>query len=177
MLGSEVFLDCPIEAVFVPTNAIEAYQAADGWKDFNIVDAAYKDLATEFEADGIYYHITSFADKTVEVTINVDGYSGDIIIPETVTYSDTEYTVTSIVAHAFAWCTSLTSIELPSSLTSIGAVAFYNCYSLTCIKLPPSLASIGNYAFYGCRSLTSIDLPASLTSIGNGVFFSCSDCA
>jgi hypothetical protein len=36
-LGSEVFAGCPIATVYVPDEAVEAYQAADGWKEFNIV--------------------------------------------------------------------------------------------------------------------------------------------
>jgi hypothetical protein len=36
-LGSGVFENCPIETVYVLTEAVEAYQAADGWKGFNIV--------------------------------------------------------------------------------------------------------------------------------------------
>jgi hypothetical protein len=35
--GEYVFDGCPIETVYVPNEAVEAYQAADGWKDFNIV--------------------------------------------------------------------------------------------------------------------------------------------
>jgi hypothetical protein len=36
-LGTSVFSHCPIETVYVLTEAVEAYQAADGWKGFNIV--------------------------------------------------------------------------------------------------------------------------------------------
>jgi hypothetical protein len=36
-LGTSVFSHCPIETVYVLTEAVEAYQAADGWKEFNIV--------------------------------------------------------------------------------------------------------------------------------------------
>jgi hypothetical protein len=32
-----VFESCPIETVYVPTEAVEAYQAADRWKELNIV--------------------------------------------------------------------------------------------------------------------------------------------
>jgi hypothetical protein len=36
-LGSNVFYSCPVETVYVPTESIETYQVADGWKKFNIV--------------------------------------------------------------------------------------------------------------------------------------------
>ena len=37
----------------------------------------------------------------------------------------------SIGSHAFAYCTSMTSITIPNSVTSIGGIAFYNCSTLT----------------------------------------------
>ena len=78
--------------------------------------------------------------------------------------------VTSIGERAFYECTSLTSIELPSTLTSVGASAFYGCTSLTSVELPSALTSIGEWAFYECTSLTSINLPSTLTSIGKYAF-------
>ena len=81
--------------------------------------------------------------------------------------------LTSIGGYAFSDCTSLTTINVPSSLTSIGQSAFYNCPSLTTINLPSSLTSIGVYAFSDCSSLITINLPSSLTSIGQSAFYNC----
>jgi hypothetical protein len=36
-LGSGVFQSCPVETVYVPDEAVDAYKVADGWKEFNIV--------------------------------------------------------------------------------------------------------------------------------------------
>lgn len=41
-----------------------------------------------------------------------------------------------IRAHAFSGCSSLTSVEIPSSVTNIGAQAFYGCSSLESIVVP-----------------------------------------
>lgn len=46
--------------------------------------------------------------------------TGDLIIPDTID----GFAVTSIGDCAFAWCNSLTSVTLPSSITSIGYWAF-----------------------------------------------------
>ncbi|MDE7208510.1 MAG: leucine-rich repeat protein [Clostridia bacterium] len=64
-----------------------------------------------------------------------------------------------ILYGAFWGCSSLTSIEMPSSVSSIGEWAFYNCSGLTSIEIPSSVTIIGEYAFYGCNSLAKITLP------------------
>ena len=81
--------------------------------------------------------------------------------------------VTSIGNSAFSYCSSLTSITIPSSVTSIGSYAFYDCNSLTSIIIPSSVTTIGYEAFYNCRSLTSIIIPSSVTSIGACAFYDC----
>lgn len=72
-------------------------------------------------------------------------------------------------------CTSLVSIEIPSSVTSIRNSAFLGCGSLASITLPDSLTSIYNWVFEGCSSLTSITIPSRVRSIGLGVFQNCNN--
>ena len=79
----------------------------------------------------------------------------------------------SIGSSAFYGCTSLTSIEIPTSVTSIGSYTFHNCTGLTSIVIPDSVTSIGSSAFEGCTSLTSIEIPTSVTSIGSYAFEGC----
>ena len=117
------------------------------------------------EGVDIWYNFDS-STKTAAVTYGgffygyySDEYSGEVVIPSTVTYEGVEYSVTSIGGHAFAYCDSLTSITLPEGVTSIGIYAVDHCSSLTSITLPESLTSIGDYAFYCCDALTSITLP------------------
>ena len=121
--------------------------------------------AHDFEVDGIYYNYLSQEDKTVSVTYKGDDYyyneySGNVVIPESVTYSGTTYSVTSIGSYAFDGCYGLTSIEIPNSVTSIGDYAFEHCWSLTNIVIPNSVTSIGSCAFEYCWSLTSIVVDA-----------------
>ena len=68
----------------------------------------------------------------------------------------TNGSVASIGTEAFAGCSSLTSISIPSSVTSIGNSAFSGCSSLTSIRIRASMTSIGNSAFSGCPSLADI---------------------
>ena len=82
--------------------------------------------------------------------------------------------VTSIDSYAFAYSTSLTSVNIPSSVTSISEGIFRECSGLVNIGIPSSVTSIGNGAFFGCSNLTSVNIPSSVTSIGNYVFRMCS---
>ena len=104
--------------------------------------------AHNFEVDGIYYNYLD--GNNVAVTYEGSSYdaynneySGEVTIPETVTYNGTTYNVTSIGNYAFELCTSLTSITIPNSVTSIGSFAFDGCSSLNSIRveatIPPRL--------------------------------------
>lgn len=109
--------------------------------------------AYDFEANGIYYGITSTADKTVEVVVGDAKYSGDVTIPATVAYDGITYRVTSIGEHAFFNCSSLASIVIPDGITFIGKTAFCDCSSLASITLPESLTSIESETFQTVMAL------------------------
>lgn len=55
----------------------------------------------------------------------------------------------------------------------IGNGAFAFCNSITIINIPNSVATIGESAFLGCESLTNINIPNSVTTIGKSAFFCC----
>ena len=81
--------------------------------------------AIEFTVDGLRYSVND--DNT---TVTVASYpsdskpTGDLTIPESVTYGGISYPVTSIDDWAFDGCSGLTSITIPNSVTSIGDRAF-----------------------------------------------------
>ena len=125
------------------------------------------------EIDGIYYYLTSGETNTASVESNPNKYSGDVVIPATVTYNDTPYSVTSIGYAAFRDCSGLTSVTIGNSVTSIGDDAFRYCSGLTSVTIPNSVTSIGGYAFEYCSGLTSVTIPNSVTSIGDWAFGGC----
>ena len=82
------------------------------------------------DIDGLRYYIdTEGAQAHVEhsdYTLNdwnhqyvPSKYSGDVVIPASVTYGGNTYVVTRICDSAFSGCTGLTSVEIPSTVTSI----------------------------------------------------------
>ena len=87
---------------------------------FSISASAYR-----IEVDGIYYDI---AENNATVTYGYNYYySGNIVIPESIIYNNSKYSVTSIGNYAFEECTGLTSVTIPNSVTSIGDGAFREC--------------------------------------------------
>ena len=136
--------------------------------------------AHDFEVGGIYYNILSEENKTVKVTYKgtsyseySNEYSGSVVIPQSVTYNGSTYSVTSIDSSAFKGCTGLTSIEIPNSVTRFRDEVFSGCTGLTNIEIPNSVTSIGEWAFKGCTGLTSIEIPNSVTRFGDEVFSGC----
>ena len=110
--------------------------------------------------------------STVEV-YDCDTSATIVIIPSTVTYQGTTYTVTSIGLSAFSNCTGLTSITIPNSVTSIGSGSFSNCTGLTSVTIPNSVTFIGMSAFNSCTGLTSVTIGNSVTYIGDYAFYNC----
>ena len=128
---------------------------------FAVVASLGNLLASDTQVDGIWYNFDN-NNKTAEVTFqgnshyNYDEYSGDIVIPASVTYSGINYSVTSIGSRAFQSCYNMTSITIPNSVASIGNSAFQGCYNMTSITIPNSVTSIGDDAFLNCDKLKYI---------------------
>ena len=141
---------------------------------FALLSSSIPSLAYDCKVDGIYYDLNN-EDKTASVTNTTNNkYVGNIIIPESITYSGTTYSVTSVGNGAFAYCSGLSSVTIGNSVTSIGKHAFADCSRLTSVTIPNSVTSIGYGAFHGCSGLTSVIIPNSVTSIGDDVFNGCS---
>ena len=122
------------------------------------------DIAVE-NADGfiIYYNYTNDATE-LEVTLEgryTDGdiikhYTGNVVIPDEVTYMNRTRKVTSIGESAFQNSTGLTSVTIPNSVKSIGSNAFYGCSYLTSVTIGNNVKSIGSDAFYKCNKLKKV---------------------
>ena len=81
--------------------------------------------------------------------------------------------VKTIGKSAFANCSELTSITIPSSVTNIGQQAFQSCKKLTSVIIPGSIAEIPDSAFSRCELLTSVTLCEGVTTIGESSFADC----
>ena len=132
-------------------------------------------------ADGvtIYYN---YINNSTELAVTYRGssssdysneYTGNVVIPKSVTYNEKTYSVTSIGELAFYRCSGLTSITIPNSVTSIGFDAFKYCTGLTSITIPFGVTSIDEEVFEGCSGLISITIHPNITNIGKESFKGC----
>lgn len=76
--------------------------------------------------------------------------------------------VTEIGSYAFIGFSTLTAVELPSTLEAVGESAFDSC-NLKSLTLPENLQRLGNYAFFANFAIKgTLEIPASLTEIQAG---------
>ena len=157
--------------LFVPSGYVEAYQSSSScWGEFEHVE----EIGCDFVQDAIFYDDLGNNHVAVRnVSANIECYSGDIVIPQTVTNGDNTYTVTSVAAEAFYYGYQLKGVVLPSTVGEIGTYAFYDCNSLTSVNIPEGVTAINFCTFGNCRSLPSITIPASVTWIAQNAFVNC----
>lgn len=128
--------------------------------------------ADKTQINGIYYLLDNENLSAAVTAPPSSSYSGNIVIPETVSFKEADYVVNAVDSFAFAGCT-LQSIHLPNTLTSIGKYAFYNTWGFTSIDIPEGVTSIPFGAFISSHNLSHVNLPSTLLSIGDFAFFEC----
>jgi hypothetical protein len=126
-------------------------------------------------ADGIkLYYAISLDNKRLTLVSPNDGYySGDIVIPDEVTYLHYTRKVTGISMECFKNCSELTSVTFPCYLEKIGGNAFNNCTALKSISIP--IGIIGGRAFQNCTGLTDVVIGDGVTEIEDYAFCRCTN--
>lgn len=130
--------------------------------------------AYDFAAGGLYYNIMSVT-GTAQVTSGDVPYSGNVVVPGTVTHEGRSLEVTAIGDRAFAGCNALKAVTLGERVKTIGNRAFLDCTSLTQVEITAAVTTIGDYAFARCSSLKTVTCNNSAPiEIGAGAFLQCS---
>ena len=140
-------------------------------------------------ADGVIIYYNYSEDGTELIVTGGDNkYSGNVVIPEEVTYMNRTRKVTAIDKSAFFYCNGLTSVTIPNSVTSIGSDAFYSCDGLTSVHISDIAAwckieftshssnplNYAHHLYLNDKEVKDLVIPNSVTSIGDGAFSYCS---
>lgn len=170
------------------TPNVLAAHASQNWGGYHLDCGLYDPTAISYEVTG---------EQTVRVQPN-SFLTGDVVIPENVTYNGVTYTVTEISDDATNDLPYMTSMNIPFSVTNLGTRVFYNCDNLQYVKsyipvyqiyqekvllaapvddtefeVSEDCSRIWNNAFKFTEKLTKLTLPRSLTYIGYNAFVGC----
>ena len=124
------------------------------------------------EVDGLCY-VVDESSSTATLTYRNDkyaSYSGDVVVPETITSNGKNYTVTAIGTDAFMECTLLDSVVIANTVTSIDMTAFVDAKAKKISFADGSqLKSVGGWSVYS-GDYDEIILPEGLETIGQCAF-------
>ena len=117
-----------------------------------------------------------FQMKKVDGGCAITGFEGEgdvIVVPDEMQKNGESYKVVTIAGYAFAKKKKLQKVVLPETVESIADYAFSES-SITEIEIPSSVREIKNYAFDGCAQLERLTLADGLSVLGKNVFSGCS---
>ena len=200
-IGSSAFVNCfSVKDVYCYTESSNIEWDGDGFggvTKFHVVEkSAYEEkfnntnvnFTDVFTISDINYKIVSATEKTVLVDENDEEYSGNIIIPASISLNNVAFSVVAIGSNAFDGCKNLISISIPSSVSTIGSNAFRSCNNLEKV-IVPDLSAWCSIIFedvdanplpwarhlYGDENteITALIIPSDVTAISNYAFTGC----
>ncbi|MDE6300738.1 MAG: leucine-rich repeat protein [Muribaculaceae bacterium] len=128
------------------------------------------------DVDNLRYTVNTTAGTAEVAGLATEVEITDLVIPDYIEYSGSQYPVTSIGNQAFWNCTSLTgSLTIGNNVTYIGGSAFYGCSGFNgTLTLSDNITSIGESAFSSCSGFTgSLTLPDKLMTLEAKAFHNC----
>jgi len=111
--------------------------------------------------------------KMNDDTVVLGGYIGHEDIPDNVTHVQFRPSVEDIDKNAFYCRKSLREVILNDGLRQIRESAFSGCSSLQSINIPSTVTKIGESAFFNCKGLKEVVLNEGLREIGRSAFHNC----
>ena len=170
-VGTDAFTGIPTDAVaFIPD--FYGYIAGPGWSAFILYEEMDEVMG------GINYRL-SIKDKSAAVAYHNDDtqYTGEIVIPASVSFATIPFDVKKIESYAFSYHNdhsdaNLTSVTMPEGLKKIGQYALYGCKQITTLTIPSTVTEIDAGAFQG-SGISEVTVPAAVELLEGGEFSQC----
>ena len=147
-------------SIYVPSTMVASFKAATNWATYSDRITA---LPSEFSSKYVYANeffgrtdLTAIPSEKLDVEWVLDGAFGKCY---SITSSIYLSKCKAVAPEAFAFCSSITSLDLPEC-EFIGSNAFYRCRSLFEVNLP-KVKYIGAAAFSWC-GISTLNLPECL---------------
>ena len=120
--------------------------------------------AERFSIDNATFEILDETNKTVQLWSYSKPETSNLIIPGSVEYKGSTYSVVEIRGYAGINCADVTNITLPASMKVVSTKSFVNCENVTNIYFPEGMDLISGDAFAG-SNLKSIELPSGVKKV------------
>ena len=214
-IDSHAFLNCKKLASITLPNSVTYLGENDptSIEGGGVFEGCESFTSFKFPSSYASNNLPSFTFKNCKnlATINWNGYNPKRLNNSTfwgcekITWSQVPQSVEELGADCFAYCSSLTSVDLknikkmdkevfrntpltsvewPAAITEISEGTFLTCEKLTSIMGIPgqsgawdNITKIGANAFNECKALTAIKLPAELKTIDTQAFRTCTNLA
>ena len=213
-IDSHAFLNCKkLASITLPNSVTYLGDDAANSIEGGVFEGCESFTSFTFPSSYASSNVSSFTFKNCKnlTTINWNGYNPKRLNNsafwgcEKITWSQVPQSVEELGADCFAYCSSLTSVDLknikkmdkevfrntpltsvewPAAITEIPEGTFLTCEKLTSIMGIPgqsgawdNITKIGANAFNECKALTAIKLPAELKTIDTQAFRTCTNLA
>ena len=213
-IDSHAFLNCKkLASIALPNSVTYLGDDAANSIEGGVFEGCESFTSFTFPSSYASSNVSSFTFKNCKnlATINWNGYNPKRLNNsafwgcEKITWSQVPQSVEELGADCFAYCSSLTSVDLknikkmdkevfrntpltsvewPAAITEIPEGTFLTCEKLTSIMGIPgqlgawdNIMKIGANAFNECKALTAIKLPAELKTIDTQAFRTCTNLA
>ena len=171
--------------LYVPKGSLDVYQEYEPWSNFrSIVEYGEEGeiivpSQMNITYDGIKYILK---DGVATIGRQGDSLSGEITIPDKISYNGVNYKVTGMVEPTNLTCYSnntivcvggafqgsaIESITLPGTINTVSAGAFQDCKQLKKVILPETIKMLSAACFAGCSNLEEINIPEGLTDLAS----------
>ncbi len=171
VIASDVFYYCDgVTGIMLPDGVTSisdnAFSGCDNLVEINLPDSVVYIGAGILGSTAFFRNDANWMDDIMYVDNCI------IVADRNLTVADIKSGTRVIAENAFANCSELEELVIPSGVTHIGASAFEST-AISYVAMPDSVVYMGSGAFYYCENLERVSLGDGLKTIDADMFLDC----